>query len=475
MQHKVANSLGWSAIGEFGAKLIGPISTLILARLLTPEDFGILAICNMVLFFFDIIVDSGFGKYLVQREFKSNEEIKSYADVAFWTSVGSAIIVWSGIYLCRHIIGNFLGKPEYGDIIAIFSIQMILVTAVSTPLSLMRREFQFKKLAAFRIITSSIPLLVTVPLAMVTHSYWALIIGSFAGHISQGVMMLAFQKWRPSLSWSYGKLKEMIGFSFWSMCEGMAHWLIFWIDTFILTKIYSSYYVGLYKNSSSLVMSVYLLVATSIVPVLFSTLSRIKNNEESYSILLSVLRLAALILFPLTVLIIFNRESLTLIMLGPQWSEAAYIIASWALIMCFNIVIYSFPAEAFKAKGRPKLLFFYQLAFLSVMVPVCYYYASIGFWSFVNARTACIVVQFLLFCIFVKRFLRWSLKRYIKTIITPIFQALALALIFYCYKTTFSYSTIRSEYLGLIFSIITYLILLYMNRVVIQKTLKELR
>ena len=100
----VQKSFGWSAVGEISAKLISPIATIILARILTPSDFGILAICNMVLFFLDIIVDAGFSKYLIQREFKNQKELNQFTNVAFIATLATAIILWIIILIFKEPI-----------------------------------------------------------------------------------------------------------------------------------------------------------------------------------------------------------------------------------------------------------------------------------------------------------------------------------------------------------------------------------
>lgn len=424
----VQKSFGWSAIGEVSAKLISPIATIILARLLTPSDFGVLAVCNMVLFFLDIIVDAGFSKYLVQRDFKDNSELYKYTDVAFIATMAVAVFLWLLILLFRGSVARFVGGEEYSIVIVITSFQMLIVAYISPRLALLRRDFQYKKLCLYRVVPAFIPLIVTVPMAYLTHSYWALIAGSFAMYILQSVLIRRLCDWRLSWYWSFGRLKEMFGFSFWSLCEGLAHWLMFWIDTFILTRHFSSYYVGLYKNSSAIIMSLFMMVATAVVPVLFSSLSRIRDKKESYRLVLAVERLILYILLPACTVIWFNKDVITSLLLGPQWSEASIIIGLWSMIMTVSISMYSFPAEAFKAEGRPKFLFFYQCCYLTFLLPVCYVSSAYGFWEFVYARFLCIFIQIALFVTFAKWMLSWSISRFFLNTIRPVLIAISIVL-----------------------------------------------
>ena len=98
----IESSLKWSSAGEIIAKLILPISNMILARILVPEDFGILASVNMIITFVDLFTDSGFAKYLIQSDFKDDEEIFNFASVAFWTNFGVSVLLYFFIFLFRE-------------------------------------------------------------------------------------------------------------------------------------------------------------------------------------------------------------------------------------------------------------------------------------------------------------------------------------------------------------------------------------
>lgn len=426
MNATIKGSLAWSAVGEIGAKFISPISTMILARLLTPDDFGVIAVCNMILYFADIIVDSGFGKYLIQREFESKRLMYDYASTAFWTNILLALLIWLIIFLFKTNIAVFLGKPSYANVITITSFQMVIVAVISTQMSIMRRDFRYKQLSYVRLTSSIVPLIITVPAAIILKSYWALIIGSFMGYLTQATMISILLKWKPLFSWSLEIFRKMFSFSFWSLGEGLAHWLIFWVDTFILTRLYDSYYVGLYKNSSGIIMSIFLMFATSIVPVLFSSLSRIHDKQKSFNVILNIERMTLYVLIPLCVLIWYNRDLLTTIFLGKQWIQASTIIGYWAIIMTVSISIYSFPAENFKAIGKPKYLFFYQIAYLVILIPACYIAAENNFWKFVNVRLMCVAWQIVLFVIFTKLLLHWNLIKFFQNLNRPIFSGICL-------------------------------------------------
>ena len=94
LNSKIVNASKWSTITEVMAKLIAPISSMVLARVLTPEAFGVVATITMIISFAEIFTDAGFQRYLIQYEFESDEEKSNTANVAFWTNLGMSLFLW---------------------------------------------------------------------------------------------------------------------------------------------------------------------------------------------------------------------------------------------------------------------------------------------------------------------------------------------------------------------------------------------
>ena len=399
----IQKSLGWSLFAEIAAKFVTPVTNMLLARILTPDDFGVLAICNMLVSFVDIITDAGFGKYLVQADFRSDEERDRVANVAFWSNLTVSAFLYLMIVLNRVSLATMLGGREYATVICVASFQLILTSISSIQTGIFRRKFAFKKLFYARMAVAVVPLVIAVPVAYVTKSYWALIIGTLAGALANSVILTVLSPWRPRFYYSFDLLKRMFSFSFWSLCEGLANWTIFWFDTFLVTRAFSSYYVGIYKNSANMVISIIGMITASISPVLLSVLSRVKNDPREYeNLYLTIQRLILYLVIPMGIGLFCYRDIATYILFGSQWGEAANVIGAWGLMMMCSVIFYSFPAELYKSKGIPKILFFFQCGYLVFMVPVCLIALKSGFWTFVYTRCLCIIEQIILSLILAK-------------------------------------------------------------------------
>jgi len=388
LKKKFLNATKWSTITEITAKLVSPVTNMVLARIISPEAFGVVATVTMIISFSDMFTDAGFQKYLVQHEFKNQDEKNNNCNVAFWTNFGISILLWIIIIVLREKIATSVGNPGLGCVIAIASVQLLLTSFSSIQMALYRRDFNFKTLFMVRMVSVCIPLVVTIPLAMLGLSYWSIIIGSIFMQISNAFILTIKSKWKPNLFYKVKILKEMLSFSIWSLIEAISIWFTVWIDVFVISSSLNQYYLGIYKTSTTMVNALMSLITASVVPVLFSALSRLQQDNEKFNkIYFTVQRLVSIFVFPLGVGVYLYSELATKILLGNRWNEASGVIGIWALTSAITIVLGHFNSEVYRAKGRPKLSFIAQLLHLVILVPVCIVSAKYGFWALVYARS----------------------------------------------------------------------------------------
>lgn len=394
---KVGKSLKWSSYGELLAKLIAPISNMILARILIPEDFGVVATVNMIITFVDLFTDSGFAKYIVQADFKNEREFNEYTNIAFWTNLFLSVLLWGVIIVFRYPIASMVGSSGKEVVIVLASSQLIITAFSSIQTAIYRRKFDFKTLFVARTLTAFVPMFITVPLAILLRNYWSLVIGTIILQLINAFYLMIKSKWKPKLYYKFGQLKEMFSYSCWSLAEALSYWMMTWFDIFIIGSSFSSYYVGIYRNSLNMVNTVMQLVKASIIPVLFATLSRLKDNNADFSkMYLKMMGGAGTLLLPMGVGLFVFCDTATLILFGKGWEDASVIVGCWALSSCLNSLFVNFYGEALKAKGYPKLLFFYECLCLFIMIPLCYLSKDAGFWQMVYTRSALVIVQIIL-------------------------------------------------------------------------------
>ncbi|GCL69721.1 lipopolysaccharide biosynthesis protein [Veillonella tobetsuensis] len=388
MDTKVVAAAKWSLITEVLAKLITPVTNIILAHILAPTAFGILATIMMVISFAEMLADAGFQKFLVQYEFESEDEKQKNVSVAFISNIVLAIVLWLVIIIWRDELAILVGNEGLGFPLAIMGAMLPLGAFSSIQMAMYRRSFNFKFLLSIRMITIITPLFISIPMALAGFDYWSLIVGLLAAHLFTAIALCIRQEKLISIYFSSTVFRKMFSFSAWSLAEAFSIWLTAWVDTFIISHFLDAYYLGLYKMPTAIVTTVMAIATSSMAPVLFSALSRHQHNQVEFEkTFLTFQRYMALFLVPLGVGMFVYQDFIVEILLGPQWKLAGIVLGSWALSSSLVTAISYLISEAFRAKGMPNISFLAQMAHLFVLIPVIYVCVQYDFTTFVYARS----------------------------------------------------------------------------------------
>ena len=388
MDTKVVAAAKWSLITEVLAKLITPVTNIILAHILAPTAFGILATIMMVISFAEMLADAGFQKFLVQYEFENEEEKQKSVSVAFISNIVLAIVLWLVIIIGRDELAILVGNEGLGVPLAVMGAMLPLSAFSSIQMAMYRRNFNFKFLLSIRMITIITPLLVSIPMALAGFDYWSLIAGLLAAHLFTAIALCVRQEKLISIYFSGSVFRNMFSFSAWSLAEAFSIWLTAWVDTFIISHFLNAYYLGVYKMPTAIVTTVMAIATSSMAPVLFSALSRHQHNKVEFErTFLTFQRYMGLFLVPLGVGMFVYQDFIVQILLGPQWKLAGIVLGSWALSSSLVTAISYLISEAFRAKGMPNISFLAQVAHLVVLIPVIYVCVQYDFTTFVYARS----------------------------------------------------------------------------------------
>ncbi len=407
LNSKVLSATKWSSITEIAAKLVAPITTMVLARLLTPEAFGVLVTAQMVISFAEIFTDAGFQKYIVQHEFENEDDKYKSTAVAFWANLILSLIIWIGISLFSSSIAKLVGCEGHGIVIAVSCVCIPLAAFSSIQMALFRRALDFKTLFLVRIIGIFIPIVVTIPLALITKNYWSLIIGMIALNCSNAILLTIKSEWKPRWYFSYERFKKMFSFTMWSMIEAISIWLTSYVDIFIVGTMLNQHYLGLYRTSMSTVGQITSIITAATTPVLFSSLSRLQNDREEFNAMFfRFQKIVGILVIPLGVGIYLFSDFITEILLGNQWLEASSFIGLWGLTSAITIVLAHYSSEVYRAIGKPKLSVLAQWLHIIVLWPVIYFFVNKGFDTLCIARSLVrlelVVVQLVIMIIVVK-------------------------------------------------------------------------
>ena len=181
-----------------------------------------------------------------------------------------------------------------------------------------------------------------------------------------------------------------------------------------------------------MVMSIMGMISASMSPVLLSVLSRVKDDSgKYYDLFLDIQRIMLYLIIPMGTGLFCYRKTITYILFGSKWDEAANIVGAWGLMMMCSVIFYSFSAELYKSKGIPRILFLFQCTYLIFLIPVCLLSVKMGFWPFVYIRCLCVLEQVLMSLIFLKVTFKFNILRLIRNMTYPVIASLSI-LVSYC-------------------------------------------
>ena len=442
----IINATKWSVVAEIAAKLISPIINMILARLLLPEAFGAVATITMVISFAEIFSDAGFQKYVVQHEFTDERDFDESVNVAFWSNFAISVVIVVIICIFQHPLAELVGSPELNTGMVAASLSIIFVAFSSVQAAVYRRKFNFKALFYIRIIISLIPLIITIPLAIVFRNYWALVIGGLSKDLVNAIILTIKSDWKPRFFYSFRRLCEMLSFSLWTFFETVTIWLTSNIGVFIVGKGLSDYYLGLYKTSMTTVNSYMAIVVSSVTPVLFSALSRCQKDEEKFKETFhGFQKSVAIFLLPMGIGIFIFRDFVVTLLLGNNWMEASGFIGLWGLMNAISIILGSLYSDIYRSKGQPRVSLLLQLAYLFILTPALSLSIQYDFETIYMVRSLIIIPYIITTMLVARCAFGISIITTLKNIFPQTVSALVMGLVGL---------TLKNKYIGLAWQIV---------------------
>lgn len=383
VKRSAIGSIKWTVLAEVVSRSIQPIITLILARLLVPEDFGVIGVASIVVGLANIFQDFGLGKTLIQRE----SDVEDSANVIFWTNIVLSGLLYLILFATAPLTSKFFHEPKVVAVIRVLCLQLVLYGLISVPQALFQRQFQFKQLFFIRLFSSAIPGLVSVPLALLGYGVWALVSGILAGSVVQVFLFWRASPWRPRLKYDLPLAQNLFKFGTWVTLEALLGWLIVWGDSIIVGRFLGTKELGIYGTGITLLAIISGFVLNPILPVAYSSFSRLQSVPLQFrDYFLKTTHLIAIIVLPIGTSVILLAQPLSSILLGEKWKGIEIVLIVVGLKDILTSIVGGINAEALRALGRPDINVKLCVVSSVVAIPVYIFAAHYGFLVFCLAR-----------------------------------------------------------------------------------------
>ena len=418
--NQILDSVKWTTLTTILTKSFVPISNMVLARLLAPEVFGIIATVNMVISFADMFTEAGFQKYLIQHQFDKDEKLEEYLNVAFWTNLLLAILLFFAVALGSQELAVFVGCTGYENVLVISALALPLTSFSTIQEGYYKKNFEFKQLFYLNIMGAFIPFVITIPMAYMGYSYWALVCGNLSKYFLQAVFLTVKSKWKPYIFFSFPILKRMYSYTLWTLFEKIVIWFSSQADVFIIGNILAVHYLGLYRNIQNTVTSLFVVVQLTIYPVMFTAISREQNNSEKFEDLVcNFQKYIAIFAVPLGIGAMLYRDFAIRVLLGEKWIDGSVFFGIWTMAMVINISFSYICSEVYRAKGVVRLSAVLQILYLIYMMPMYTFAARKSFQLLSMTTLSAAIVMAIEHTIFMKKKLGFGVSKMYRNLATP--------------------------------------------------------
>jgi len=349
----VVSGFGWTGIALVGKQLFQFITLAILAHLLTPTDFGLIALVLVITDFVYIFNgELGFAEAIIQHKNLTAEHLHS----VFWLNILFGCLIGGGIFAAAPIISNFYDEPDLVLIARLLSINFPIYALRTVPLSLLRRHMQFKQLGIIELSAMITGGIAAVFLAYMGFGVWSLV---FQALITMLVMVSALwfvTKWRPRFIISLSAISELWAFS--RNMIGFYAWE-YWTkrgDNLLIGKILGPTLLGYYTRAYTTVL-IPNQIALVFRRVMLPALSKLQDDTaEMKRLYLDMLSYVALAVTPILFGLAAMAENFVVLVYGPKWLPMIGAMR-WLCVVGFFLTIGSTVDSIFQARNRTDLLF----------------------------------------------------------------------------------------------------------------------
>lgn len=382
----------WDFAGNYLGQVTGFVISIFLARLLTPEDFGLVGMSMVLITVLKAFMDFGFAAALVQNS--SNTSV-TYSSV-FFVNVFAGAVLTVLMYLASPVIGAFYNNGKVTTLVQLLSITFFLSSFNIVQSTILRKNLNFKYLVYRDLTGQVISGIIAVVLAWQGFGVYALIIQQIIASIIKSILLWRVAEWYPKFEFSWQEVKKLTKFSSYVFATQSINQIVRQADTLAVGKLFSPATLGLFSRAESLNDLINKNSTSTLSKVFFPALTMIKDDDERFNrVFLRLIGMIAAVSFFLTGFLYLTGAELIITLFGRKW-EAAVPIFQIIIIKGFTYPISAMIINAFLAKGKSKENFYYgnikRVIQLSPLL-IAYFY---GFYPFLYAFVVASVLGWLL-------------------------------------------------------------------------------
>lgn len=373
LKNKTISGLLWNVTEKFSCQLMTFVVGVILARILSPADYGLVAMTTIFVSISQVLVDSGFSSALIQKIDRTDLDYSTIFDVNVVMSGGLCLL----LCLVSPFIADFYNEPLLKKIICFCGLKIFLGSFIAVQATRLSANLEFRAKSRIAIVNSVISTIAAIIMAYSGMGVWALIVPEFFTIFSSAIMYWCHQHWFPGIKFSKSSFRQLFAFGSRLLLSSILEIIYNNIYTIVIGKRFSASQLGIYSKAqgfSNLPINTFLGV---IANVAYPTLSTLQNDDICLAAAYrKMIRLSAYIIFPLMIGLIVLAKPLIIVLLTEKWKD----VTIYLQILCFSFMwypIHSLNLNLLEVKGRSDL--FLRLQIIKKIMGLVILFVSIPF------------------------------------------------------------------------------------------------
>lgn len=350
-QQSVSNATIWKIIEKFGTKGIQFVIQLLLARLLTPEDYGIVAIITVFIALANVFVQHGFSSSLIQKKEVTEVDMCT----ALFSSLGIALLIYLILFVSAPYISDFYNIGELTRCIRVLSLILFAGSFNSIQYAYVSRKLQFKLYTVSTLSASLVSGCIGIIMSLQGYGVWALIAQQIINYCLIVIILNRLIKWRIKLKFSFDSLRELFGYGGKILGSSLINSLYTNIYNLVIGSVYSKDLLGLYNRGQQIPLYIADNINETVQSISFPILSQFQDDKLNLKRLTKIgLMISTFVVFPAMLGLSAISRDFVAIFLGEKWNMSSEYMS----LLCFvysTYPIHTMNLQCMKATGRSDL------------------------------------------------------------------------------------------------------------------------
>ena len=452
IKKKTTDGLIWNSTERFFSKAVQFVFSVLIARILVPQHYGLIAIANLCISLSDVIVDSGFTKALLRKKEKTDTD---YGTV-FWFNLVVSCLIYSVLWLIAPAIGHYYGFDDLSRIIRVYTISLILNATCGIQKSHLMATLNFRRIAILELSAVLVSGIVAYVLAVQGAGVWSLVVQGIVNSGCRALFYWMIPDWKPRLICSVETLKNFFSFGSRLLVSEYLGKIYSAVCSLFIGKKYSTDTLGLYGKADAFSSSPSSIIASSLYLVTYPVIAEFQNDsgrlEKNFS---SMMALSSFIVFPLMLGLVSLSNDLIPLLLTEKWNGMIpfFKVLCWAYIF---ITLSTIPQNFLLVRGKTRSFLHIQAISKTVGLGLLYPLSLISVNAVCIGICFCAFLTLVLLLIAVHREIHFKWGLFLRNNLTSLAMAVVM-MGFINVSTLYIDSRPLSLIVGLLIGIAAYL------------------